>query len=145
MKQMQATGQKEVQRLLSRAEQVLPLIHRVMAQSRARVLESRKVASEEKVLSLHEPHTRIPASFHVTKAERWWSLADKWSSMKWREGSSRAMMCLAMETLIGDREYLPSVTISSSLDTLKFCTVHEHSNTCPVLVFFLQHNRWLQV
>lgn len=59
VKQMQVTGQKQVQRLLSRAEQVLPLIHRVIAQSRARVLEGRKVASEEKVLSLHEPHTRI--------------------------------------------------------------------------------------
>lgn len=59
VKQMQATGQEKVQRLLSRAQQVLPLIHRVMGQSRARVLEGRKVASEEKVLSLHEPHTRI--------------------------------------------------------------------------------------
>jgi IS5 family transposase len=57
--QMQATSQKTVQHLLSHAEQVLPLIHRVIAQSRARVLEGRKVASEEKVLSLHEPQTRI--------------------------------------------------------------------------------------
>jgi IS5 family transposase len=52
--------QTEVQarRLQASVEQVLPLVQRVIAQTRARVLEGRKVASEEKVLSLFEPHTQ---------------------------------------------------------------------------------------
>jgi IS5 family transposase len=45
-------------RLREQAEQVLPLIKRVIAQTRSRVLEGQKVASTEKVLSLFEPHTR---------------------------------------------------------------------------------------
>jgi transposase, IS5 family len=56
--QVHSQAQKVVQRLLSSVEQVLPRIRQVIAQSRARVLENRKVASSEKVLSLHEPHTR---------------------------------------------------------------------------------------
>ena len=35
-----------------------PLIARVIAQTRSRVLEGKKVPSEHKVLSLFEPHTR---------------------------------------------------------------------------------------
>ena len=51
-------GEKQAQRLRTKAEQMLPLVKRVIAQTRSRVLEGQKVASEEKVLSLFEPHTR---------------------------------------------------------------------------------------
>jgi IS5 family transposase len=51
-------GEKQAQRLHTKAEQVLPLVKRVIAQTRSRVLEGQKVASDEKVLSLFEPHTR---------------------------------------------------------------------------------------
>jgi IS5 family transposase len=51
------TGQ-QVKRLLSQAEQVLPLVKRVIVQTRTRVLEDKKMASGEKVLSFFEPHTR---------------------------------------------------------------------------------------
>jgi transposase, IS5 family len=45
--------------LVQQAEHVLPLIKRVIAQTRARVLEGKPVAASEKVLSLFEPHTRL--------------------------------------------------------------------------------------
>jgi transposase, IS5 family len=45
-------------RLRSEAEAVLPLVKRVIAQTRSRVLEGKKVPSNQKVLSLFEPHTR---------------------------------------------------------------------------------------
>jgi IS5 family transposase len=45
-------------RLLKQLEQVLPLVERVIKQTRIRVLEGKKVLSGEKVLSLFEPHTR---------------------------------------------------------------------------------------
>lgn len=48
----------EAQRLLSEAERILPLVTQVITQTRSRVLEGKKVPSEEKVLSLFEPHTR---------------------------------------------------------------------------------------
>jgi IS5 family transposase len=51
------TGQ-HVQRLLTQVQGVLPLVQRVITQTRMRVLEGKKVASEQKVLSLFEPHTR---------------------------------------------------------------------------------------
>src|SRR6266487_454748 len=51
------TGQ-QARRLLSQAQEVLPLVERVIAQTRRRVLEGKKMASEQKVLSLFEPHTR---------------------------------------------------------------------------------------
>ena len=41
-----------------RGQQVLPLVERVITQTRTRVLEGKKMASGEKVLSLFEPHTR---------------------------------------------------------------------------------------
>jgi transposase, IS5 family len=47
------------QHLRDQVGQFLPLVRRVIAQTRARVLENKKVASEEKVLSLFEPHTRV--------------------------------------------------------------------------------------
>ena len=50
--------QQQAQRLLKQAQQVLPLVERVIAQTRTRVLEGKKVASGQKVLSLFEPHTR---------------------------------------------------------------------------------------
>lgn len=50
--------QQQAQRLLEQAQQVLPLVERVIAQTRSRVLEGKKVASADKVLSLFEPHTR---------------------------------------------------------------------------------------
>jgi IS5 family transposase len=53
---------KEIQepatRLVQQAEQMLPLVEQVIAQTRKRVLENKKVPSSEKVLSLFEPHTR---------------------------------------------------------------------------------------
>ncbi len=45
-------------RLQAKAEQVLPLVKRIIAQTSSRVLEGKKVASADKVLSLFEPHTR---------------------------------------------------------------------------------------
>jgi IS5 family transposase len=51
------TGQ-QAKRLLTQAQRVLPLVKRVIVQTRTRVLESKKMASGEKVLSLFEPHTR---------------------------------------------------------------------------------------
>src|SRR5258708_4612837 len=53
----QQTGQV-AQRLLSQATKVLPLVEGVIAQTRRRVLEGKKMASDQKVLSLFEPHTR---------------------------------------------------------------------------------------
>ncbi len=45
-------------RLLKEAQRVLPLVEGVIAQTRVRVLEGKKMASGQKVLSLFEPHTR---------------------------------------------------------------------------------------
>jgi IS5 family transposase len=56
-----ALGQQKGQqarRLLKEASQVLPLVQRVIAQTRRRVLEGKKMASDQKVLSLFESHTR---------------------------------------------------------------------------------------
>ncbi len=53
----QQSGQL-AQRLLRQAQEVLPLVQAVIAQTRTRVLEGKKMASEQKVLSLFEPHTR---------------------------------------------------------------------------------------
>src|SRR5437660_5116401 len=53
----QQTGQV-AERLLREATKVLPLVEGVIAQTRRRVLEGKKMASGQKVLSLFEPHTR---------------------------------------------------------------------------------------
>src|SRR6266581_2760075 len=53
----QQTGQ-QAKRLLCQAKEVLPLVQRVITQTRCRVLEGKKIASDQKVLSLFEPHTR---------------------------------------------------------------------------------------
>jgi len=52
-------GEQIAQSLREQVQQVLPLVRRVIAQTRTRVLEGKQVASEEKVLSLFEPHTRV--------------------------------------------------------------------------------------
>lgn len=49
----------QAKRLFSEAERILPLVRQVIAQTRSRVLEGKKVASANKVLSLFEPHTRV--------------------------------------------------------------------------------------
>lgn len=51
-------AQKLAQRLAEQIEEVLPLVERVIAQTRTRVLENKKVPASEKVLSLFEPQTR---------------------------------------------------------------------------------------
>ena len=51
------TGQ-QAKRLLKQAQEMLPLIQGVITQTHRRVLEGKKMASGEKVLSLFEPHTR---------------------------------------------------------------------------------------
>ncbi len=50
--------ERQATRLRSQAEELLPLVKQVIAQTRRRVLEGKKVPSEQKVLSLFEPHTR---------------------------------------------------------------------------------------
>ncbi len=50
--------QKPAKLLVQQAEQLLPLVERVITQTRRRVLEGKKMAAGEKVLSLFEPHTR---------------------------------------------------------------------------------------
>jgi transposase, IS5 family len=50
--------EQQAKRLLNQAQQVLPLAERVITQTRTRVLEGKKMAAGEKVLSLFEPHTR---------------------------------------------------------------------------------------
>jgi IS5 family transposase len=50
--------QRQAQRLLEHAQCVLPLVECVITQTRTRVLEGKKVAAGQKVLSLFEPHTR---------------------------------------------------------------------------------------
>lgn len=58
---MAALGQQrgqQARRLLQQAQRVLPLVEGVITQTRRRVLEGRKMASDQKVLSLFEPHTR---------------------------------------------------------------------------------------
>jgi IS5 family transposase len=51
-------SEQQAKRLLTEVQEVLPLVERVIAQTRRRVLEGKKMASDQKVLSLFEPHTR---------------------------------------------------------------------------------------
>jgi len=55
---LEQQSESAARRLREHAEQVVPLVKRVIAQTRSRVLEGKKVASADKVLSLFEPHTR---------------------------------------------------------------------------------------
>src|SRR5712691_7956961 len=50
--------ERQATRLRTQAEEIPPLVKQVIAQTRSRVLEGKKVPSEQKVLSLFEPHTR---------------------------------------------------------------------------------------
>jgi transposase, IS5 family len=50
--------ERQAKHLHSEAEAMLPLVKRVITQTRSRVLEGQKVPSDQKVLSLFEPHTR---------------------------------------------------------------------------------------
>jgi transposase, IS5 family len=50
--------ERQAQRLLKEAQEMLPLVEQVIAQTRSRVLQGKKVPSDQKVLSLFEPHTR---------------------------------------------------------------------------------------
>jgi transposase, IS5 family len=50
-------------RLQTQFDAFLPLVQRVMQQTRSRVLEGRPVPAREKVLSLFEPHTRVIPRF----------------------------------------------------------------------------------
>src|SRR5947209_5501905 len=58
VKALSEQTESQAKRLLTQAQQVLPLVEQVIAQTRSRVLDGKKVASEKKVLSLFEPHTR---------------------------------------------------------------------------------------
>ncbi len=51
-------SEQQARRLRAEAQAVLPLVKQVIAQTRRRVLEGKKVPAEQKVLSLFEPHTR---------------------------------------------------------------------------------------
>ena len=48
----------KAKRLFKEAQAVLPLVERVIVQTRSRVLQGKNVPSENKVLSLFEPHTQ---------------------------------------------------------------------------------------
>ncbi|MBO0783250.1 MAG: ISNCY family transposase, partial [Ktedonobacteraceae bacterium] len=58
VKLLSTHAQESSQHLIKQAEQVLPLVERVITQTRRRVVEKKKMAAGEKVLSLFEPHTR---------------------------------------------------------------------------------------
>ena len=51
-------SEAQAKHLLASVQEVLPLIEAVIVQTRTRVLEGKKVASDQKVLSLFELHTR---------------------------------------------------------------------------------------
>ena len=77
------TGQ-QARRLLCQAKEVLPLVQRVITQTRSRVLSGKKMASDQKVLSLFEPHTRaIPRH----KGGHWSPLVDTSCWTRWRAAS----------------------------------------------------------
>jgi transposase, IS5 family len=70
VKALNEQTESQAKRLLTQAQDVLPLVERVIAQTRSRVLEGKKVASEKKVLSLFEPHTRaIPRNIRGALVE----------------------------------------------------------------------------
>ena len=51
-------SEQQAMRLRTQAEGILPLVKGVITQTRKRVLEGKKVPSDQKVISLFEPHTR---------------------------------------------------------------------------------------
>jgi len=52
-------GHRQAERLRQAVERFLPLVAQVIRQARTRVLSGGKVAAQEKIVSLFEPHTRI--------------------------------------------------------------------------------------
>jgi transposase, IS5 family len=68
-------SEQEAKQLLQEAEAVLPLIKRVIAQTRSRVLEGKKVPSERDPCSAYSSHTLAP--FLGIKEARWSNLADR--------------------------------------------------------------------
>jgi IS5 family transposase len=73
---LKAQSTSQAKRLLHEGERVLPLVEGVIAQTRSRVLEGQKVSSEQKVLSLFEPHTRAIPPPQRRSAGRVWSTGD---------------------------------------------------------------------
>jgi hypothetical protein len=63
----------QARRLLEQAKPLLPLVERVITQTRTRVLESKKVASGK--TRARGSLSRIPAPFLETFAARWSNLA----------------------------------------------------------------------
>ncbi len=59
VKVLRRHSEQEARQLVQEAQALLPLIERVIAQTCQRVLLGKKVPSEQKVLSLFEPHTRV--------------------------------------------------------------------------------------
>jgi IS5 family transposase len=57
--QAASAQERAVERLQARFDRFLPLVQQGMPQAQARVLDGQPVASQEKVLSLFEPHTRV--------------------------------------------------------------------------------------
>src|SRR5436305_3452387 len=51
-------SEQQAMRLRTQAEGILPLVKGAITQTRKRVLEGKKVPSDQKVISLFEPHTR---------------------------------------------------------------------------------------
>ena len=65
---VQQRGEAVAQRLVERFDQVLPLVAQAIDQATRRVLQGEPVPSEEKVLSLFEPHTRLIRRHKAGKA-----------------------------------------------------------------------------
>ena len=65
---VQQQGEVAAQRLVERFEQVLPLVAQAIDQATRRVLQGEPVPSEEKVLSLFEPHTQVIRRHKAGKA-----------------------------------------------------------------------------
>jgi IS5 family transposase len=78
-------SQQQAHCLLEQTQQILPLVERVIAQTRSRVLEGKKVASERDPCSVSL--SRIRAPFPAIKAVRWSSLVARSFLMKWRAAS----------------------------------------------------------
>ncbi len=81
-------SERQATRLRSEAERILPLVKQVIVQTRRRVLEGKKVPSDQKILSLFEPPLcHPPAPFRGTKVGLWSSLGGTSSWMKLRAAS----------------------------------------------------------
>ncbi len=59
LEETERAGRGRGQRLRHQLERFVPLVGPVIHQARTRVLEGGKVAAQQKVLSLFEPHTRV--------------------------------------------------------------------------------------